>query len=164
MKMQFPKFVLLLCYTCQLISSVVTVYRNHYDYEAADYDFGDDPTTAHYSGYRPDPELKNIERVVMSEMAEDEPQRFNEKEKRVRDALIRSTQDVRNRRTISEVLPILRSLSKQQRLALAALISAKTNAKSNDDLDLKQVRKAKLLLSYGHKSKKQNKQIYVCID
>lgn len=137
--MQFNNFTLYLCIVCQMICSVATIYHN-YNGDEPEYDFGDDPTFINYLDYRHNPELKNFERSVLSEMAEDEPIHFNEKEKRVRDALIRSTQDVRNRRTISEVLPILRSLTKQQRLALAALISAKTNTKPNEELDLKQVR------------------------
>lgn len=102
-----------------------------------------------YSGIRfhSDPELRNIENIAMREIAEDEPQMFNEKEKRVRDVLLKSTHDTRNRRTFSEMLPILRSLSKQQRLTLAALITAQTNIKSGESLDLKQVCKNKKYIS-----------------
>lgn len=88
----------------------------------------------------PDDEMKSVEQMVLNDMAEDEPTSFTEKEKQIRDALARSTQDVRNRRTISQVMPILRSISKQQRLALAALITAQTSARSGNELNLKQVR------------------------
>lgn len=91
--------------------------------------------------YYPDDEMKSVERLMLQQMAEEEPMSFNEKELRIRDALLRATQDARNRRTLSEVIPILRSMSKQQRLALAALVAAQTSARSGDEeLSLKQVR------------------------
>lgn len=91
--------------------------------------------------YYPDDEMKSVERLMLHEMAEDEPLAFNEKEQRIRNALLRATQDARNRRTISDVLPILRSMSKQQRLALAALITAQTSTRyADEEVNLKQVR------------------------
>lgn len=117
------------------LCTFVQVLCVRYD-DFVDSDFDEDQPMFRFHS---DPELRSIENIVMSEMAEDEPQMFNEKEKRVRDALLKSTHDTRNRRTFSEMLPILRSLSKQQRLTLAALISAQTNIKSGKSLDLKQV-------------------------
>lgn len=91
--------------------------------------------------YYPGDEMKSVERMMLREMADEEPLQFNEKELRVQNALLRATKDVRNRRTVSEVLPILRSMSRQQRLALAALIMAQTSARSADEeLNMKQVR------------------------
>lgn len=131
--MKFSNCVLFVWITYQVISIVLSI---HFDDDLSDYDFDDEPSMLRF---HPDPELRSIESIVMREMAEDEPPAFNEKEKRVRDALIKSTQDARNRRTFSEVLPILRTLSRQQRLTLAALISAQTNVKSGKSFDLKQV-------------------------
>lgn len=97
--------------------------------------------------YYPDDEMSSVERKMLHEMAEDEPAAFNANELRIRDALKRATQDARNRRTISQVMPILRSISKQQRLALVALISAQTSARSGDEeLNLKQVRAISLFI------------------
>lgn len=137
--MQFVKCVWVLCFSFQLISDVWSVYRD----DLPDYgmnnedDDGDDLPMAHH--FHADPDIRGFERMMLRDMAEDEPEFFNEKEQRVRDALLRSSQDVRSQRTLSEMLPILRSLSKQQRLTLAALISTQTNPKSGKSLDLEQV-------------------------
>lgn len=89
--------------------------------------------------YYPDDEMKNIERKMLIEMAEDEPLHFNEKELRIRDALSGATQDARRQRTISELIP--RRMTMRQRVALVALISALTSARSGDEeLTLQQVR------------------------
>lgn len=85
----------------------------------------------------PDVEGKSFERELLREMAEEEPLAFNEKELRLRDALVRATKDVRNQRTASEVLPILRSMSRQQRLAMLALVMARS---TDDEPISKQVR------------------------
>lgn len=137
--MQFVKCVLVLCFSFQLISVVLSVYRiNSPDYGINNEDDdNDDLPLAHH--FHADPDSRGFERTMLRDMAEDEPEFFNEKEQRVRDALLRSTQDVRSQRTLSEVLPILRSLSKQQRLTLAALISTQTNPKSGKSLDVEQV-------------------------
>lgn len=137
--MQFVKCVLVLCFSFQLISDVLSVYRDDSpDYGLSNEDDDDDdlPMSHHFHA---DPDIRGFERMMLRDMAEDEPEFFNEKEQRVRDALLRSTQDVRSQRTLSEVLPILKSLSKQQRLTLAALISTQTNPKSGKSLDLEQV-------------------------
>lgn len=137
--MQFIKYVLFVCLTLQTIINVVRSIS--YD-DLSDYDnYDDDDISASYVKHiHPDLEMRKIEKVVLSQMAEDEPKSFTEKEKRMRNALFRSTQDMRNRRTLSELMPILRSLSKHQRLALAALIATQANTKSSKALDLKQVR------------------------
>lgn len=142
--MQFVKCVLILCFSFQLINDVLCVYHDDLpDYDIDDDD--DDLPMAHH--FHSDSDIRGFERMMLRDMAEDEPEFFNEKEKRVRDALIRSTQDVRSQRTISEVLPILKSLSKQQRLTLAALIATQTNPKSGKSLDSKQVWKNYIFFS-----------------
>lgn len=95
-----------------------------------DYPMEDGSMTVH--------ERMDTDRLI-EDMADDEPSSFTEKEKRIRNALLRSTKDQRNRREFSQIFPILRSLSKQQRLALAALVSAQTSAKAGAELDLAQV-------------------------
>lgn len=87
----------------------------------------------------PDPELRSLEHMMMREMADDDPDILTSSEERVRDALSRSIQDTRSRRTLSEMMPILRSLSDKQRLAFAALIASQTKGKSRKSLDLTQV-------------------------
>lgn len=132
--MQFVKCILVLCISFQLIDDVLSV-----DHDASDYDDNDDeiPSMAHH--FHADPDIHGFERMMLHDMAEDEPEYFNEKELHIRDALLRSTQDVRTQRTLSELLPILKSLTKAQRLTLATLISTQTNAKSGKSLDVKQV-------------------------
>lgn len=140
--MQFVKCVLILCISFQLINTVLSVYHDespNYDINDNDDDDDDDNDLPMANHFHADPDIRGFERMMLRDMAEDEPEFFNEKEKRVRDALLRSTQDVRSQRTLSEMLPILRSLSQQQRLTLAALISTQTNPKSGKSLDVKQV-------------------------
>lgn len=132
--MQFIKCVLVLCFLIQSINNVLSVYHD----VSSDFDGDDDlPSMTHH--YHNDPDIRGFERMMLKDMAEDEPEFFNEKEQRIHDALVRSTQDVRSQRTLSEMLPILRSLSKKQRLVLAALIATQTNPKSGKSLDLKHV-------------------------
>lgn len=132
--MQFVKCVLVLCISLQLIYDVLSIYHDSSD----DYDeIDDDVPLAHH--FHDDPDIRGFERMMLRDMAEDEPDFFDEKEARIRDALIRSTHDVRTQRTLSEMLPILRSLTEAQRLTLAALISTQTNPKSGKSLDVKQV-------------------------
>lgn len=133
--MQLVKCVLILCITFQLISDALTIFSGS---PAYDDDGGDDdiPMVHHFHA---DPDTRGFERMMLRDMAEDEPEYFNEKEQRIRDALIRSSQDVRSQRKLYEMLPILRSLSREQRLTLAALIATQTNLKSAKSLDLNQV-------------------------
>lgn len=130
--MRFAKYVLVVCITFQLVHDVLTVYH-----DTSDFDFDDELPTAHH--FHGDPDIRSVEAMMIRDMAEDEPEFFNVKEKRIRDALMRSKQDLRSQRTLSEVLPIIKSLSKQQRLTLAALISTQTHLKSGKSLDLQQV-------------------------
>lgn len=135
--MQLVKCVLILCITFQLISDALSIFNGPPAYDDDDHGDDDDIPSVHH--FHSDPEIRSFDRMMLRDMAEDEPEFFNEKEQRVRDALIRSTQDVRSQRKLYEVLPILRSLSKEQRLTLAALIAAQTNIKSAKSLDLNQV-------------------------
>lgn len=148
--MQFVKCVLILCISFQLISDALTLLNESppspppllSSSSLPLHGYGDDgdddiPIVHHFHA---DPELRGFERTMLRDMAEDEPEYFNEKEQRVRDALLRSTQDVRSQRTLYDMLPILRSLSREQRLTLAALIATQTShGKSAKSLDLDQV-------------------------
>lgn len=131
--MQLVKCVVLLCCSFQLVHVVLTIYG-----DSIDYDVDDDLPMAHHF-HHSDPDLRGFERMMLRDMAEDEPEFFNEKESRVRDALLRSTQDMRSQRTLIEMLPILQTLTKPQRLTLSALISTQTNPRSHKSLDFKQV-------------------------
>lgn len=131
--MHWIKFILFGCLTF----GVMNVLAININTDIPDFEFESELPPDYYY---PDDEIKSVERVMLQGMAEEEPLAFNEKELRIRYALMRATQDARNRRTLSEVIPILRSMSKQQRLALVALITAQTSARSGDEeLNLKQV-------------------------
>lgn len=62
-----------------------------------------------------------------------------EKEKRTRDALLRITANKNNRRTVTQFLPILRSLSQAQKAALAAIVSVQANQRNGNELSHEQV-------------------------
>lgn len=72
---------------------------------------------------------------------------FEAKEKRIRNSLVQATKDTTYMKKFAHILPIMRSLTKQQRLVLAALISAQTSARSNGDvMNLAQVSVHSLIL------------------
>lgn len=64
---------------------------------------------------------------------------FDWREKVLRTALSKALTNKAVRQKFVEVMPILRVLSKQQRLALSALITAQINAKKGNELKLDQV-------------------------
>ncbi|XP_034482171.1 neurotrophin 1 [Drosophila innubila] len=78
------------------------------------------------------------------DLDEPEPEKqlppFDWREKVLRTALAKALTDRVLRQKFAEVMPILRVLSSQQRLALSALISAQMNAKQGHELRLEQVR------------------------
>lgn len=87
-------------------------------------------------------DIFNIEDEVLWAIDDEDEQpvlSFAEKEKRVRDALFRITMDKNNRRTMTQILPILRSLSKAQKTALAALVSAQAHERNGNELSYEQV-------------------------
>lgn len=86
----------------------------------------------------PDPELHILEQMMLREMAEDDPDMLSSSEEQVRDALSQSIHE-RNYRTLSAVMPILRSLSDKQRIALAALVAKHSKGKSSKSMDFSQV-------------------------
>lgn len=122
------------CILLQVIQSAMSMSSFNTGYE-----FHDDLMQLKH--IHSDPELRSVEHMVMREMADDDPDALSDDEERVRVALMRSMQDTRNRRTISEMMTVLRSLSEKQRLALATLIAMQTNTKSSISMDSPQVGK-----------------------
>lgn len=76
---------------------------------------------------------------VAAATAAHESNSFVEKEKRIRNALFRSTSDKNNWHTMTQLLPILRSLSKPQKMALFAIVSAQADMRNGNELSYKQV-------------------------
>ncbi|XP_061390431.1 neurotrophin 1-like [Musca vetustissima] len=70
----------------------------------------------------------------------DQMQRYDWREKMLRTALSKALTNKVVRQKFIEVMPILRVLSKQQKLALSALITAQFSAKKGHELRLDQVR------------------------
>lgn len=64
---------------------------------------------------------------------------FNQKQKMVSKALTKALRDKTMRRRFTEIMPILRILSGQQKLALSALISTQVQSKSGQELKYEQV-------------------------
>lgn len=56
---------------------------------------------------------------------------FDAKEQRIRNSLVQATKEVTYMKKFTQILPIIRTLTKQQRLVLASLISAQVSARSN---------------------------------
>ncbi|XP_037049593.1 neurotrophin 1 isoform X2 [Bradysia coprophila] len=59
---------------------------------------------------------------------------FDVKEQRIRDSLAQATKDVTYMKQFAQILPIMRTLTKQQRLVLASLISAQASGRSNGNV------------------------------
>lgn len=124
------KFIV--CILLQMMQAAL--YVSTYD---VSYEYDDDISQVNH--INPDPELRTIEHMMMREMADDDPVVLSDDEIRVRAALAHSMQDTRSRRTISEILPVLQSLSDKQRHTLATLIATQTGGKSDRSMYLAQV-------------------------
>ncbi|XP_068149108.1 neurotrophin 1 [Drosophila tropicalis] len=117
-----------------------------------DFDFADTPDTtdwqledAELQAHDSDNKIDNNMLDFSVDLNEPEPERhqvspFDWREKVLRNALAKALTDEELRQKFVEVMPILRVLSSQQRLALSALISAQMNAKQGQELRLEQVR------------------------
>lgn len=133
--------------TLLVLQSVRGTGAEEIESELPDFEFDGEPIQDYdYSDYG-----KSIEKMdsMIDNIAEEDSNTFAEKEKRIRDALLRSTKDKQNIRTFTQILPILRSLSKPQRLALAAIISAQSSAKPGAELSLDQVRFSLSTINYN---------------
>lgn len=65
---------------------------------------------------------------------ENERSAFEAKEQRIRNSLVQATKEVTYMKKFTQILPIIRTLTKQQRLVLASLISAQASARSNGNV------------------------------
>ncbi|XP_020816389.1 neurotrophin 1 [Drosophila serrata] len=131
------------------------VSGNSADDELLDFDFadskdvvgGDNWQLDDLEDHQGDQTEKKLESNMLDfsvDLDEPEPERqvppFDWRERALRNALAKALADEGLRQKFTEVMPILRVLSSQQRLALSALISAQMNAKKGHDLKLEQVR------------------------
>ncbi|XP_017028033.1 neurotrophin 1 isoform X1 [Drosophila kikkawai] len=132
------------------------VSANSADDELLDFDFADskdivsgdnwqlDDLEDQQAGEQAEKKLESNMLDFSVDLDEPEPERqvppFDWRERALRNALAKALADEGLRQKFTEVMPILRVLSSQQRLALSALISAQMNAKKGHDLKLEQVR------------------------
>lgn len=65
---------------------------------------------------------------------------IQQKETRVKGKLVRAWKNPNMQRKFAEVLPILKVMTSEQKVALAALVSAQVGAKQGRELNLEQVR------------------------
>lgn len=143
------------------------VSGNSMDDELLDFDFADPKDAASQDDWQLDDledqqaqQSQQAEKKLESNMLDfsvdlDEPEPevppFDWREKALRTALAKALGDEGLRQKFTEVMPILRVLSHQQRLALSALISAQMNAKKGHDLKLEQVSSSELLFHLNPK-------------
>lgn len=59
---------------------------------------------------------------------------FDARKQHIRNSLVQATKDATYVKKFAKILPIMRTLTKQQRLVLASLISAQTSARSNGNV------------------------------
>lgn len=59
---------------------------------------------------------------------------FDVNQQRIRNSLVRAIKDKTYTKNFAQILPIMRTLTKQQRLVLASLISAQTSARSSGNV------------------------------
>lgn len=117
-----------------------------------DFDFGIDPAPAPPTVAASAEELLLVDAekdVRLVDTADKQPLvlTINEKEKRLREALLRITADKENRQTLTQILPILRGLSKSQRTVLAAIVTAQ--ASQRHKFAYKEVSQSNLLALHG---------------
>lgn len=72
---------------------------------------------------------------------------IQEKETKVKNKLARAWKNPNMQRKFAEVLPILKVMTSEQKIALAALVSAQVGAKQGRELNIDQVRRRENLFS-----------------
>lgn len=100
--------------------------------ELADFQFDDDNDSDFGDKITKSDEIDRID--VHLEDETDDSGKFDVKEQRIRDSLAMATRDVTYMKQFAQLLPIMRTLTRQQRLVLASLISAQTSGRSNENV------------------------------
>lgn len=127
-----------------MLSTIVVAAILAADSELADFDFEPAKPVDSFNEDASSDHLDTVERRVdldvMDDVTGDEigtVNAFAEKEQQIRGALQRATKQ--GGRKFTEILPIMRTLSKPQKVVLASLISAQITASSGKELNFKQV-------------------------
>lgn len=122
-----------ICVLCCVIFGVVSAV----DEDLFDFDFGD---TEKSSDFLEDTvKVENEDNFVSFDVEPPKAGTFDKRQKIVSKALTKALHDKTMRRRFTEIMPILRILSGQQKLALSALISTQVNAKAGHELKYDQV-------------------------
>lgn len=143
------------CCVLIVISALICVdaestARDNSESDLPDFDFDNEPGEDYYDGDgitrimdKSDKiSNENVQSTLFGDvvLTDEQTNAFVAKEKRVRAALLRATKDSGYRKKFVQIMPILRSLSKPQRLVLAALVSAQTGSLSGKtELNMAQV-------------------------
>lgn len=116
---------------------VTTVLTN--DTDLADFEFEDETQTDTKNIERRADHLANFDDDDFHEEPPSAVNAFVAKENQIRGALQRATKDKKYKQTFAQILPIMRSLNKQQKIVLASLISAQSGAPPGKEISFKQV-------------------------
>lgn len=123
-----------------LVSSNVFGIEQESD-ELSDFEFEEMEPESSQDYVYTDADSEDLRRMDMEELELIEPNQNSliAKEKKLRLALNKALTNKATMRKFAEVLPILRVLSKDQRVAMAAIITAQAGAATGDELKLKDV-------------------------
>lgn len=136
-------FVLALVLQLFIASSVPTAEASDND-ELMDFDFVSDVVKS-ASNDTKDSETVQFDSAfdefldIIVDPSEQGPN-IQQKETRVKGKLVRAWKNPNMQRKFAEVLPILKVMTSEQKIALAALVSAQVGAKQGRELNLDQVR------------------------
>lgn len=136
-KMQCLLILATFCVILHLTESGGDFESNDNSDDLHDFDFESEPAGAQDDYSNVEPNDGNKLDAVFDDL--NEPDSFAEKEKRIRNALLRSTTDKNNSRMLTQILPILRSMSRPQKTALVAIVSAQASMSKGSELSFEQV-------------------------
>lgn len=122
-----------ICFFCCVIFSVALAA----DEDLFDFDFGISEKQA--EAFEDASTIDSLENFVNFDVESPKVGAFSKNQKLVSKALTKALRDKTMRRRFTEVMPILRILSSQQKLALSALISTQVLSKAGHELKYDQV-------------------------
>ncbi|KAL5293181.1 NT1 family protein [Megaselia abdita] len=123
-----------ICVLCCVIFGAVLAAEE----ELFDFDFGDSESATNF--FEESARIENVDNFVNFDIESPKAGAFDKRQKIVSKALTKALKDKTMRRRFTEIMPILRILSGQQKLALSALISTQVQSKAGQELKYDQVR------------------------
>lgn len=119
-------------FCCVIFGAVLSAEEDLFDF-----DFGDSDSPL--ENYENVAKVETLNNFVNFDFGSPKAGAFDKRQKIVTKALAKALKDKTMRRRFTEIMPILRILSGQQKLALSALISTQVQAKSGQELKYDQV-------------------------